>query len=96
MWKSFPLAAGILYVQGETLYCLSTTWQTERNFTADRLNKAKQPDRDRRNKNFFFFNFVDRESRYILLKKDQLDALFIFSIQLIDLHISTTDFIYIT
>ena len=30
------------------------------------------------------------------LKKDQLDALFIFSIQLIDLHVSTTDFIYIT
>jgi len=40
---------------GRMLYYLSTTWQTERNFTADGLNKAKQPDRDRRNKHVFMF-----------------------------------------
>jgi hypothetical protein len=36
---------------GGMLYYLSTTWQTERNFTAYRPNKEKQPDRD------FIFTF---------------------------------------
>jgi len=49
---------------GGMLYCLSRAWQSERKFTADRPNKGKQSDRDRRNKHFFFLCFVDRATRY--------------------------------